>query len=370
MDEKKMLTLHQNYFMKELIFDIVAPTTGSFEERLSWMTTAFDERLRAKGWGLEHLVWSRVFLSDAANQLDEVLKHPLYAERLSKGAFSYIEQPPLGGCKIALVVCLSEDELIKSGTPDKCILACHGCRHLYQSVRFSVEEARAMSPKQQTMEAFRRHIAWLREEGLTLKDNCMRTWLFVRDIDRNYHDVVEGRNEIFAKEGLTPDTHFIASTGIGGNGANGQEVVCVDFWSVDDSEMSVTYLKALDHLNPTHEYGVAFERGTSFRSDDVERLIISGTASIDRYGHCINVGNVLKQADRLFENIDHLLADGGATLNDVVSMYVYLRDLSDYDVVKDYMERRFPHVSKVILLAPVCRPQWLIETECMAVKSC
>jgi hypothetical protein len=29
---------------------------------------------------------------------------------------------------------------------------------------------------------------------------------------------------------------------------------------------------------------------------------------------------------------------------------------------------RFPEHPKVFLLAPVCRPGWLVEMECMAVK--
>jgi enamine deaminase RidA (YjgF/YER057c/UK114 family) len=50
-------------------------------------------------------------------------------------------------------------------------------------------------------------------------------------------------------------------------------------------------------------------------------------------------------------------------------MTVYLRDMADYAVVKQLFDERFPHTPKVILLAPVCRPGWLIEMECMAVKS-
>ena len=49
-------------------------------------------------------------------------------------------------------------------------------------------------------------------------------------------------------------------------------------------------------------------------------------------------------------------------------MIVYLRDISDYGVVKGIMNERFPDIPKAIVLAPVCRPGWLIETECIAIK--
>ena len=51
-------------------------------------------------------------------------------------------------------------------------------------------------------------------------------------------------------------------------------------------------------------------------------------------------------------------------------MIVYLRDIADYPIVRDLMEQQFPDVPKVIVLAPVCRPGWLIEMECMGVKEC
>ena len=50
-------------------------------------------------------------------------------------------------------------------------------------------------------------------------------------------------------------------------------------------------------------------------------------------------------------------------------MIVYLRDTADYAVVRDIYEECFPQKPVVFLLAPVCRPGWLIEMECMAVKA-
>ena len=45
----------------------------------------------------------------------------------------------------------------------------------------------------------------------------------IENIDGNYKGVVEARREFFAEHGLTPDTHFIASTGIEGASA---DVMC------------------------------------------------------------------------------------------------------------------------------------------------
>ena len=49
-------------------------------------------------------------------------------------------------------------------------------------------------------------------------------------------------------------------------------------------------------------------------------------------------------------------------------MIIYLRDVADYDLVKSLYEERFPDKPYVIVHAPVCRPGWLVEMECMAIK--
>jgi enamine deaminase RidA (YjgF/YER057c/UK114 family) len=50
-------------------------------------------------------------------------------------------------------------------------------------------------------------------------------------------------------------------------------------------------------------------------------------------------------------------------------MVVYLRDPADYALVSELYQARFPEKPYVIVHAPVCRPGWLIEMECMAVKA-
>ena len=70
----------------------------------------------------------------------------------------------------------------------------------------------------------------------------------------------------------------------------------------------------------------------------------------------------------MWENVETLLAEGGMTYDDVMQIIVYLRDCADYEIVKQMFDEKFPHMPYVITLAPVCRPTWLIEMECMAVK--
>ena len=80
------------------------------------------------------------------------------------------------------------------------------------------------------------------------------------------------------------------------------------------------------------------------------------------------MGDVKKQTQRMWENVEKLLEEGGMKYDDVMQVIVYLRDCADYQIVKQMFDEKFPNMPYVITLAPVCRPTWLIEMECMAVK--
>ncbi len=323
----------------------------TFAQRLSDLkdqTTRFlTDELQAE----RRLQYTKIFLSDAQNQYQQLIESDLYQQFLSKAALTIVEQPPLSGAKVQLLVKTAADTT----------------HHIFQSMRLTEAETRAANSYMQTVMLFEKYIKTLEGTGLDLPTHLVRTWIYVADIDVNYEGVVKARNDIFRRYGLTAETHYIASTGIGGRSATRHASVAIDFLTMPEiKEQDKLYLKALEHLNPTHEYGVAFERGTRVTLPDSYQYFISGTASIDKYGHVVYLGDVRRQTERLLENIDALLHDGEASLEDVRYFIVYLRDLSDYPFVTRYMQQRFPDTPTVIVEAKVCRPQWLIEMECVA----
>ena len=300
-----------------------------------------DERAEGR-----HPVFVRFFLSDAQNQIVALRKaletRPLYASL----AVSVVEQPPLDGSRIAA--------LAQTASEKKTCL--------FHSLRLTEEEAAGIDSYAQSRLLFGKYLDLIRPLGLEIKTHCVRTWIYVRDIDANYAGLVKARNDVFAEEGLSHDTHYIASTGIGGATEGRNAVVAIDFLTRPDiRESDKTYLKALSHLSPTHDYGVAFERGVRL-SDG--QIFISGTASIDSRGKVLYEGDVVAQTDRLLENISELLQEGGSSLDQVPYFVIYLRDISDYPVIDAYMQERLPTVPRILLEARVCRPSWLIEMEC------
>ncbi len=305
-------------------------------------------------------VFKRYFLSDAANQADEII-----VSDVTDCAKSIIQQAPLDGTKVALWVYLMTD--VQTGLSQSGLYEVrHGdFRHLWNGSAHNM----AANSEYQTRLLFNEYNMQLIEEGCTLEANCIRTWFFVNDVDLNYGGVVRARNQFFFTQGLTVHTHFIASTGIGGRQQDPNVLSQMDNYAIAGvKKEQIHYLYAPTHLNRTNDYGVSFERGTYVDYADRRQVFISGTASINNKGEVMYPKDIVKQTHRMWENVEALLAEADCTFDEVGEMVVYLRDTADYDLVKEMFEERFPGKPYVIVHAPVCRPGWLIEMECMAIK--
>lgn len=301
-------------------------------------------------------ILKRYFLSDSTNQ------QPLMRQE-TDCAVSVIQQPPLDGSKIAVWIYLQKGSKV-ANTGGMIVAEHNGYRHLW---KMGMHEHKGDSAWQ-TESLLINYEEILENFGATLAGNCIRTWFFVRDVDTQYAGMVKARKENFREQGLTEQTHFISSTGIGGSPADTRALVQMGTYALTGFvPAQQRYLYAPTHLNPTYEYGVTFERGTVMEYGDRAHIFISGTASINNKGEVVHVGDIVKQTERMWENVSTLLEEGGAAFDDVMQIIVYLRDICDYPVVKAMFDRKFPDTPHVITLAPVCRPTWLIEMECIAV---
>ena len=330
-----------------------------FATQLEAVISAYDELLDRLPD--TQAVFKRYFLSDAANQADDVV-----VADVTDCAKSIIQQAPLNGSKVALWVWLMtgvQTGMTKSGLYE----VRHGdFRHMFNASAHNL----AANSEYQMRLLFNEYVMQLAEEGCTLADNCIRTWLFVNDIDLNYGGVVRARNQVFFTQGLTQNTHFIASTGIGGRQQDPNVLSQMDNYAIAGVKPEqIHYLYAPTHLNRTSDYGVSFERGTYVDYADRRHVFISGTASINNKGEVMFAKDVEQQTRRMWENVEALLAEAECTFDDVCEMIVYLRDIADYDLVSALYQERFPGKPVVIVHAPVCRPGWLVEMECTAVKA-
>lgn len=325
-----------------------------FRHQLSNLEDSLDECICRLPSGFSP-VWMRYFLSDIANQHEGV-------GRNRNCGVSLIGQPPLSGAKVAVWMHLAKDAVVDKLADDFWRVTYGGTDYYW----FSNRSFFNIGSLPETERLFSRYSALLAEVGIPVADHCMRTWFFVRDIDENYHGLVVGRNAFFNDIGLTRDTHFIASTGIGGRPVGGK--VTMDAYAIGNmDDVKVKYLKASDFLNDTADYGVAFERATCVESKGWRNVIVSGTASIDNKGRIVFPGDVEAQFGRMVTNVKALLHEGGCRLSDVGHIIIYLRDPADYTKVHRLAVDTFDTIPYVIVNAPVCRPGWLIEMECSAI---
>lgn len=313
-----------------------------FEEEFAALRQEYESALAECGATPGEELLLRFHLSDAANQ------GPALRRFLGGRPASIVDQPPAAGTRVSL------EAWIVEGTPLRCRVA--------YSPRPVGNDSYS-----QMYELFGKLADDAAAKRGSLDRNVLRTWIYCRDVDNNYPGVVRGRNRRFDEHGMRE--RYIASTGIGGGTDVPGQLVAMDALLCDGAAPEQTALRALRNLSPTALYGVRFERGMRIGWRDRDWFLISGTASIDCKGEVLHVGDVVKQSRRVVENISALLAEGGAGLADVRAATVYLRDPAELAAVRSVFDPVFRTIPCVYLRAPVCRPAWLVECECIAAKS-
>ena len=310
---------------EEHFFAGCAVRGAGFEQDASALLADYAAAAAAHGCSEESEILLRIHLSDVTNQMPVL-------ERLLKGRSTFLSvvgQSPANGGRIALE-------------------AWHwkGCEKRMEGVgreilRFNGSEA-----------------FLFRTEGFVFPDSFQQTRF-------------RARNEFFAQNGLSAETHFIASTGIEGQNADPARLVAMDSisWAGLRKEQRIE-LKAEHMLSPTALYGVSFERGTRLCLRDRSHYYISGTASIDRFGEVVHPHDVRRQTVRMIENIAALLESSEGALADLRWATVYLRDMADAEIVSAVLAEFLPDtLPRVVVHAPVCRPAWLVEMECLAINA-
>lgn len=307
-----------------------------------------------------NLIWKRFFVSDVANQFSFISDD-------SNTISSIVQQPPLNGTKVAVWLYYINGVNSINREGNTLVVQSHGGNiHLY-TTRLSIPLKDGYA---ETEYIFKSYIKILQQHQSSLKENCIRTWMYVQGIDIHYKDMVNARVACFENEGLNKESHYIASTGVEGRYSHPHALVLMDAYAIKGiKQEQIKYLHAPTHFNRTHDYGVTFERGTSVDFADRRHVYISGTASINNKGEIEHPFNVMKQLDRTLENINVLLNEAECKMTDVAQMIIYLRDIADYKLVKQFFEKEYTNIPKVIVLAAICRTGWLIEIECIAIKS-
>jgi enamine deaminase RidA (YjgF/YER057c/UK114 family) len=326
------------------------------------------ERIKIElGYHDEQCLFMRVFCSDALNQ-EKILRenYPFLFNPSNRPNLSFVQQPVLPASKLAVWAYLVKGKISVERTEYGNLYHSNGLTHIWTANLMASESSGTFY---QTEQMFLKYLNLLSHFSSNLYNNALRTWIFVRDIDTIYADLVKARKLIFEEQGLNKQTHYITSTGIEGKNEIPNQFAFMDAYSIVGVDpKQIKYLHAPSHMCPTANYGVTFERGTTISYGDRQHVFISGTASINNQGEILHSEDVDKQTERVIENISVLLSEAGCNLSNITYAVVYIRDNSDYYRVNLRLKELIPEIPAIILLASVCRPGWLVEIEVMAIS--
>ncbi len=197
--------------------------------------------------------------------------------------------------------------------------------------------------------------------------DVVRTWIQLRDIDRDYDALNTARRQFFedCRLELRP-----ASTGVQGIPFPTGHVCSLSLQAVKSPQSVDVAPMSTPSLNEAWSYGADFSRGLRVVESNKVTLHISGTASIDEAGRTVHVGDFDAQAQRMLDNVESLLERQGATFGSLISGVTYLKRPSDIAALRAlYRRRGFEGFPCPIVEAPLCRPELLCETEALALLS-
>jgi enamine deaminase RidA (YjgF/YER057c/UK114 family) len=338
--------------------------------------------LESEGGAFGDVVTETVFLRDLAHNVAPVraARHRVLGARggaTAAPATTEIEQPPLDehACLELMVQAVLPHGASRPSERIAAPVACdcaqcagaHGLRiRVGGETRFHA--AGLCGPGgdayAQTLGMFALAEDLLQRAGLTFND-VLRTWIYLRDIDRDYDALNRARRAFFETRGIDP---VPASTGIGGGPVAGAHDLCLGLYAVKAKRPPARTVMTSPTLNEATDYGADFVRGMKVVEANKVALHVSGTASIDERGRTAHAGDLNAQAERMLINIAALLEGQGAGFGDVVSAVTYLKHPEDAGRLREALRRAgfggFPHA---LVAAPICRSDLLCETEALAV---
>lgn len=221
--------------------------------------------------------------------------------------------------------------------------------------------------KEQTIEVFESVDMALAEAGFKFTDT-VRTWLYLDNLLTWYKEFNEARTAYFEKTGIFGKM-VPASTGIGAANQSGGALSC-GLYAVQPKDGRVKIQAVESPLQGSAmSYRSSFSRAVEIASPAWRQLMISGTASIDKAGASIHIGDPAKQIETTMRVLEALLDSRGMSWQDVSRGIAYFKSMDFVPLFERHCaERGLPKLPFAIAHTDVCRDELLFEIELDAVK--
>ena len=120
--------------------------------------------------------------------------------------------------------------------------------------------------------------------------------------------------------------------------------------------------------NPAWPWAEKFRISQAVQVGDT--IYVSGQGPLDAAGNLVGTGDMAAQAHQVFANIRAVLAQAGATMDDVVKITAFITDTSRYQEYAAARAAAFPNhipASSTVTVADLVVPGMIVEVEAIAV---
>ena len=127
------------------------------------------------------------------------------------------------------------------------------------------------------------------------------------------------------------------------------------------------------NLNPkdfTQALG-AYSHGLKVDVGDSEMIFVTGQIAMDGNGNAVAPTDIAKQTEFVFQNLQKILAEGGASLDDAVKAVIYVTDISKFKEISAIRNKYFANakpVSTLVEISKTVKDGCDIEIEVIAIK--
>ena len=107
----------------------------------------------------------------------------------------------------------------------------------------------------------------------------------------------------------------------------------------------------------------------SIRVEGGPLLFISGQVALDKQSKLVGKGDIRAQATQVLENIKAIIEANGGTMENIVQVTVYVRDIDAFDSISDIRESYFSSdgpASEIVEVSALAWPEFLIEIAAVA----
>lgn len=124
-------------------------------------------------------------------------------------------------------------------------------------------------------------------------------------------------------------------------------------------------------LNPNWPWAKDFRIAQGVKVGDT--VYVSGQVGFDREGNIVGGDDMKAQSKQTFENVRQVLAEAGATMEDVVKILAFITDMDQYAAYAEARSEAFPNnipASATVSTPVLVNPDLLVEVEAVAVIGC